>query len=33
MSEDELIEMVRSEFDAEEFVTDPEKEEREAKEA
>ncbi len=33
MSEDELIEMVRSEFDAEEFVTDPEQEEREAKEA
>ena len=33
MSEDELIEMVRSEFDAEEFVTDPEHEEREAKEA
>ena len=33
MSEEELIEMVRSEFDAEEFVTDPEHEEREAKEA
>ena len=33
MSEDELIEMVRSEFDAEEFVADPEQEEREAKEA
>ncbi len=33
MSEEELIEMVRSEFDAEEFVTDPEHEERKAKEA